>query len=532
MSLPTPARRYAIVLLLSIGLCGANAYKPLTVDDSVYYLFASHIASHPLDPYGFHVGPNHEPAIGVLAPPVLLYWWAGALALMGQSVLLWKCTLFPFCLTLVASLAHLARRFAPGREISLTSFIILLPAVLPCLNFMLDLPSLALGLAALTIFLSGCEKGGVWRVLAAGLLAGLALQTKYTAAVIPPLFLTAGLAYRRPLQGVIAAGLALLIFVGWEGLLVHLYGHSHFLLALRARPTNLSDKLKLILPLVGILGGTFAAAALIFLAGLRGRRWHGWVVVLLILVGYLAMALVPAASAAAILNPLVFGSLGLLATGLGCLVFARLVHEPEGRRETLLLLLWLVLEMLAYFALTPYQAVRRVIGMVVVGSLIGGRLLALQTPTARQRTLLRQAVGLSALTGILGFLVDLDLWRQEARAAREIVRTYGDQGRLWYQGMGGFEFMAARTGMRWLDEPGAVARPGDLLAVPLVRGGSPTETRPGPGWEYQASIHFAASLPLRSRYQYGGTALEHQEGPLMTVAVYRLRGMPLTARDR
>ena len=59
------------VLALTFTLL--NCLKPLHVDDSGFYCFASHIADAPLSPYGFEFlwGPRLWSALQGLAPPVL-----------------------------------------------------------------------------------------------------------------------------------------------------------------------------------------------------------------------------------------------------------------------------------------------------------------------------------------------------------------------------------------------------------------------------------------------------------------------------
>jgi hypothetical protein len=83
-------RPTAAIVGAALLLTGLNAFKPLAVDDTAYF-YAAHIAQSPLDPYGFEIfwGEQPEPAFEVLAPPLLLYWLAGALELFGERPLLW-----------------------------------------------------------------------------------------------------------------------------------------------------------------------------------------------------------------------------------------------------------------------------------------------------------------------------------------------------------------------------------------------------------------------------------------------------------
>ena len=46
-------RLFRSPLALALLVVGANAVKPVLIDDTAYLAFARHIAAHPLDPYGF-----------------------------------------------------------------------------------------------------------------------------------------------------------------------------------------------------------------------------------------------------------------------------------------------------------------------------------------------------------------------------------------------------------------------------------------------------------------------------------------------
>src|SRR5258707_14477507 len=84
----------ALALILTL----LNSVKPLHIDDTCYYYFANQIAQNPFDPYGFSLCWDQQPvpANGILAPPLLPYWWAVALHLFGDQPFWWKVWLCPF----------------------------------------------------------------------------------------------------------------------------------------------------------------------------------------------------------------------------------------------------------------------------------------------------------------------------------------------------------------------------------------------------------------------------------------------------
>ena len=56
---------------------------------------------------------------------------------------------------------------------------------MPGLNVMLDVPSLALGLLSLVVFIRACDRSSVGTAILAGLIAGLAINTTWTGLLVP-----------------------------------------------------------------------------------------------------------------------------------------------------------------------------------------------------------------------------------------------------------------------------------------------------------------------------------------------------------
>src|SRR5262249_15093515 len=231
--------------------------------------------------------------------------------------------------------------FARPLELPAVALLTLSPVFLPCWNLMLDVPALSLMLLALVLFMRACDRGTLTPAVLAGLVAGVAMQTKYTAAVAPALFLIYGRLVGRTRAGVLAAVLSALLFVGWEGFMASRYGASHFVLALRGRDVPLWSKYKLLLPLVGTLGGTASAAILYVLAALGRSRGLLFVPAAVIAAGFLAVLLVPEPYTVLIPGPgpdsprlrlhsLVFGTLGAALLVLIGAVVVRLCRREAG----------------------------------------------------------------------------------------------------------------------------------------------------------------------------------------------------------
>ena len=90
----------------------------------------------------------------------------------------------------------LSKRFARGVEMPLVWMTVLSPTFLPSFNLMLDIPAVALSLSALEVFFRACARRS-WPLTAlAGLIAGLAMETKYIAVTVPIAMLIYAVIYR------------------------------------------------------------------------------------------------------------------------------------------------------------------------------------------------------------------------------------------------------------------------------------------------------------------------------------------------
>jgi hypothetical protein len=535
------ARDRWVLFALGLFLTVSNAYKPLTVDDSVYYLFALHISEHPLDPYGFRAW-GVQDANTILAPPVFLYWWALELRLIGNEPLLWKLGLLPFSLVLVYSLYALGRRFVRGMELLFVSFVILSGAVLPCLNLMLDIPALALSLLAIVLLMRSCDIDSVAMAVAAGVIAGIATQTKYTAFIAPGVMILYGIQTGKWRYGLIASTLAGLLFVSWELLIARLYGESHFWLACTQMNALTAPKYQLIPSLFGYLGSTLAAGLPLALASLGRSPRLIWVISSLV-VAVFVLVVIPIRSTFdswmvhLLPHPryfgVFFGIVGFALLAALTTISIRLVRHNQivdGSRAPRwyssidgFLVLWLLLEIAGYVALSPYPATRRLLGIVVIGVLLICRL---ATRTCGNRGMLWGTVAVNSLVGLLLFAVDFN-WNYGPEAtAREIARECHESGaekNIWYFGNAAFGFYGDRLGMKRVITPDAAVSSGDWVLV--MNGFEPAFSQHplSSRCTHQGLHEWRSILHVKSQYQAGNCALQAEEKPLVMVNIYRVK---------
>jgi hypothetical protein len=545
-----------------------NAVKPLHVDDPYYYAFASHIARSPLDPYGFEMtwddslAPTRS-ALHWLAPPVFIYWVAGCISLCGHEPFLLKLGLLPFVLVFVASLHQLLRRFAWPLQMPLTWLIGLSPGILPSINLMPDIPALALELLAYCLFLRAFDDNRVALGMLAGLVSGLAMQTKYTGLVIPLVFLAYGLWQRRLRVGVSAALTAGLIFFAWEAMLWSRYGESHFLHNAGRQNLSLFNKcLHLVMPFFSLWGGVGSAALVLGLLSINASRRVIIASILAIVLGLGAVAYLPDSctvlAGRTAKHPLYFRNVffGLQGCVLSAIIIRLLIksmarnrrHGGKATSEIVeqhwassimpngaFLYIWLAAEIVGYFVLSPFPAVRRILGVFLASTVLLSRL----GSHRGGRMGLRGAYRLAAFGAALGgcfYAVDLqESISQKQAAALTVQKIHSfSPARTWCLGRWGFSHYAQLAGMaNGLKRP-LFLKKGDILAV----GDSVCWPY---GFDLTAAqverldqISITDHVPLRtvSPFYGGRSPCEHLQGPRITVGLYRVindvrLGLPL-----
>jgi hypothetical protein len=532
-------RERAFVLLLAAALTLSNAVKPAVVDDTAYLEFARHLSANPTDPYGFRLFwyDRPEPAMHVLLPPVLSYWVAGGMRLVGENLFLLKVWLFPFAWILALAVFVLMRRFAPASARVGTTVFVLSPAVLPLFNVMLDVPALALGLTGLSVFVRGCDRRQVDWVVLAGALVGLAMQTKYSMLVTPVVVVWYGVLHRRWADTLVAVAVAAGLFAGWEWCLHRKYGESHFLYHLRSHSETkdfaeqLAEKAGLVRPLLSHFG--LLAAGVAFWASVaagfnRTARWVA-VGVFAVLVG---LAVLPTESYGSHTRELLFATVGVSALVTLARVAWRLMRKTDVEPLDLAFLVgWIAIEAMACVALTPFAAARRVMGVSAAAAVLAA------VGTARfgtPRGLAAVAVGLGIAVAALDWydaFPEKDLADQAA-----VVANPEDGGTVWFHGHWAFQFYCTRAGMAAVVPGESVLRAGDRLVYPLPPDGLTERDfyRPHHGFaflkpdpertELLTVLTWDDPVPLTTLPSLygGGLPLRGRSGPRMRVGVYRV----------
>jgi hypothetical protein len=545
----SPARSTAHIVAAAVALSLLNAIKPVHIDDVVYQYYAGQVTRHPLAPYDFEIPWNQLPdsAQNPIAPPVVPYWLAAGMLLFGSNTFLWKMWFLPINLLLTSSLVWAFRRFARGLEVPLLWMTILSPAILPSVNLMLDVPCLALGLTSLALFATSCDRRSIGLAILAGLACGLAIETKWTAFLSLAAIMAYSVLFFRPKQGVIAVLVAVLVFASWEGFVAAQNGQSHFFHQLKINNPGDLDR-SLLFPLLMILGAVGPAVMLLGMAALgvprRGSLLAGglFVLGLALMVGlhstlrslgpfrtpFTGKPWIPKLG-----TPLFIASGIALAITMGLVSWrlwgARLRHIlRRSRRDDLFLIAWLGIEVAGYFVFSPFPAVRRVISLVVVLTVIAGRLASRSCRAPDRAALVRLSAAYSVLLGALFYAVDLGDASAGKRAAEQAaawIRERDPGGKVFFTGGGGFEFYAPRVGMEPMISDRTRLRAGDWLVIQMRR----QEERlcyelDEKDVRLEQILAIGDPIPLTTlEYFYmGARPIEGLEGPRAKVLIYRV----------
>jgi hypothetical protein len=549
----------ALLFVLAFFFTLLNALKPMHIDDAAGFYHAAQVAKQPLNPYGFDMFwyQHPKPAYEEPFPPVLPYWWALAIWLFGEQPFLWKLWLLPFSLLFVFACDELFRRFARGLEEPLLIMTVLSPTFLPSLNLMPHIPSVTLSLCALIVFLSASDRSSPLLAVLAGLVAGLAIETKYSGFLAPGILLLYALFFRKIHLWLLSAVVTGLVFVSWETFVTLLY-KSYFplyhLYHLHSGHEGLLHKTRLILPLLTILGGVAPAGALLGLTALRLSRWVVLTSSLFVLLGYVLLACVEVTFTAKFsfspslfsilevstsqlgLNHVIFSLFGLALCGSMAAVVWQLCRLSRGGlwrpalwrtyRTEWFLVLWLVLEVAGYFALTPFPAARRVMGIVIVFTVLGGRLASRTCRSPARIALVRAVAFVSMVVGLGFWAVDVRDAYAEKEAAEVAARYVYQQetaATVWYVGHWGFQYYAERAGMKPVVPDRSQLRRGNWLVVP-DRVDQQRIRIDQKRTDLVVQLTVNDFLPLRTVpcYYSGRTPLEHHEGPRVVVSIYRV----------
>ena len=527
-------RQFVTCSLLSLLLSFPFLSKAVHIDDPVVLAASERILVDPWDPYSgdFDWFGHRLPFWQVTTnPPLLSYYLAPWVSVFGCQEIWLHLAMVPFLVMMAFSMFRLSRHWADGSWWPVL-FLLTSPAVWVSMNLMRDVPATALLLASLVGLLEGSARGNRKQLAMASLLAGAAALTKYTAAVVFPIWALYALSRRR-------AGLLLwtipgvLLIIAWCGLTAWQYGWIHplFLLA-GLHPENSFPAIDKMFALLTITGSSMLL--LVPWLGSRVSSSSRWVAFVAGMVAALAAAgyhreldleyLFWAFSGAAVLWLTLGEGLKRLRGGL----------LGDGS-TTLLLTVWPIAILIFGVVGIKFQAVRHLLPALPAIILLAFRLHGKESRTRPQSRLLMLLLMLQLALGGAVAWADrqyADCYRDLARGARAKWQPYSD--RIWFVGHWGWQFYARKAGFSQLSRGGPLPETGDIFLQPIrVHIGNALEgSQLGARLELMETRSCSSDLPLRT-VNHGGAAFyavvrnnlpfRFQTLPLEELRVYRVK---------
>jgi hypothetical protein len=472
-----------VVLIATLPWLG----KPLHIDDAADLQYVRQVLREPLDPYGFEVdwdeGPR--PAIENYHPPLKYYYQALVLALFPLSEWTLHLAQVPLVALAAWSVVSLGRRFGCPPVVLLALWM-LGPGFLPGQNAMLDVPSIALGLAATALLVRGVDDNRIARLVCAGVVLGAALVTKYSALVYLPVWLGYLVAHGR-WRHALAPLAALAVFATWCGVSVLKYGEVHARVLFDRVPGHESAWLGVdrVVPALAFLGGAMPAAV-IWPIGIGGRRQTWLVVVFAVLAASVAGVLVPPVRRVIDESPDL--SIGnrvwwcvLVACGCRVVFHAATVWgrgptaEPHAAapadnkcdRDAIFLAWWFAVALVLGAWGSPFLATRRVVEASLPAWILLMR--GARPSSGVGRAACATAVLVNTIVGFAVAAADYEFASVYPRFARELSETVrGNSSRVWCHGYWGWSHYTRREGLPHYVIGGDQPQPGSLFVVPNI----------------------------------------------------------------
>jgi tetratricopeptide (TPR) repeat protein len=477
--LPTHPR---IVIGFILVVClGPFINKAIHMDDVLFVWAGEWIQQHPTDFFGFEVN-IWDSTIPMWKancnPPLMSYFLAGVASLFGwnENVLHLACLAVAFAAAV--GLYSLARLWCE-RPLLATLIGILTPVFLvSSTTVMCDVLMLAFWMWALVVWerALGDERRGWWFVVA-GVLAGLAVLTKYSALTLLPLLPILSLLRTRKFGVWWLVGLAvpMLMVAGYEWLTARMYGRGLLFVAAhfaQMHRVGFSGVAK------GIIGLAFTGGSLLpmlFFAPWLWRRRTLLVMGVVIFGALLAvfrlcgnLGLIHPWRYPEPMNHWDFQLQVILLTAGGVLLVLLVATEAWQRRDiiTVVLVFWILSGLFFAVVLNWTISARSFLPMVPAVVILLVRRLGRQQPLIGDVWLLGPLIPAAVITMSVA-MADYRLASSNRTEAEQIAAKYKPADhQLWFMGgYGTFQYYMEKLGGQRVDVEQSILQPGDVVIV-------------------------------------------------------------------
>ena len=477
---PASIRPLTWLLLITLGCLLPFINKPFHIDDPLFLRAAAQIQQHPADFYGFTMNWLGTPLPMVKNfdnPPLTCYYLALVAAVAGWSEPALHLAFLLPALAVAWGTFVLARRFSRRPLLAALAGVLTPVFLISASTLMCDVLLLAFWIWAVVVFEKGLENND-WRwFLAAGLLAGLAVLTKFMGLALLPLLAFHGFARQRsPGRWLLTLLIPVLFAAGYEWLTRRLYGQGMLLaagaFASEDRSGMQGGLLEKALIGLGFLGGCFLPVLFYQPMAWSKRFVAIWLLALAPCVILLPWQphFKPLLVHDGHFKPGMFLEIAVfLAGGILVLLLAGLDFWHHRDADSLLLLLWVLGLVVFTVALNWTINGRSLLPAVPAVGILLARRLDLrrpESPPARGLRLLWPALPAAALSLVL-VRADARLADTNRLAAEQLWAGYHKPGNgVWFEGHWGFQYYLEKLGGRAIDLNDPKKASGDILVIP------------------------------------------------------------------
>jgi 4-amino-4-deoxy-L-arabinose transferase-like glycosyltransferase len=480
-----------ILGIILIGTLAPFANKAIQTDDALFVWTGQWILGHPFDFFGGTTNWWYSTIPMWVAnwnPPLMSYFLAAIASIFGWAEIPLHIGCIGAAFAAAAGIYTLAKMWCPNPVLA-TVISIFTPAFLvSSTTLMCDVPTLAFWVWSVAVFARGLETEACWQFALAGLLAALAILTKYSAIMLLPLLAAMGVLYRRKVGWwLMAVVVPLIIMALYEWFTFRLYGHG---LISAANRYAQSDRF-------GFPGGATAKAmvALAFAGGSllpvfflgpwlwRRQTWLiGGTAGLAGLLG--AFALHNPGLIHPWIDPAAWNHWGfrlevalLIIAGLQLILIATVDLWQKRDNHSMMLFLWIIGVLIFAGVLNWAINARSFLPAAPAAAILAVR--RLKAVNYNLPVTLSAPMCLAVLVALCLVVADYQTANVTRLFATQIAGKYTAGGhQLWIEGHQGFQYYLERFGGKSIDVESSVLEPGDIVAVTWT-GGSTVTVPPG-----------------------------------------------------